>query len=343
MGSEDLASHYQAIGDLRRAAQALHRMRDYCTSPKHVADMSLKIISVAIEQGSWMLVLSHVHRIRALALKPDELAKLAPRLNAAAGLAEMCSGRYAEAAQHFLRVDTTLLGSGGGSGSGSGAGSSSGGSVSGSLMLRGIGGAAGGGSVAATSGGNGGSSGGGGGGSGSNSSSSSSSASSSAAAFRAVALTANDVAVYGGLCALATLDGAALQARVLDNAAFRHHLELEPHVRRAIAFFCAAKFPQSLGVLRAHRADFLLDVYLRAHVGPLFALIRAKSLVAWCVPYQAVSLASMARAFDAGSGGGSSGGSDVVAAAAAGVEREVFALTKTGALNARIDAANKVR
>jgi hypothetical protein len=312
-------------------------MRDYCTSPKNVADLSLKIISVAIEQGSWMLVLSHVHRIRALALKPDDLAKLAPHLNAAAGLAEMCSGRYAEAAQHFLRVDAAL-GSGSGSGSGSGAGSSDGGSIN--VMVRVVHGSFGAAATVVRAAGDGSS----GGGSGSTSSSSGGgNASSSAAAFRAVGLTANDVAVYGGLCALATLDGAALQTRVLDNAAFRHHLELEPHVRRAIAFFCAAKFPQCLGVLHAHRADFLLDVYLRAHVGPLFALIRAKSLVAWCVPYQTVSLANISRAFDAGSGGGSSSSANDELAAAASVEREVFALTKTGALNARIDAANKVR
>ncbi|EEY16700.1 COP9 signalosome complex subunit 1 [Verticillium alfalfae VaMs.102] len=43
----------------------------------------------------------------------------------------------------------------------------------------------------------------------------------------------NDVAVYGGLLALATMDRKDLQKKVLDNQNFRTCLELEPHIRKA--------------------------------------------------------------------------------------------------------------
>ena len=256
MGNEDLGLHYHATGELQRSFQTLHRMRDYCTSPKHLADMAMKIILVAIEDKNWMAVQSQVHKVRGHALKGEDDTKLQSRLHAALGLAQMCSGIYREAALSFLRVDSSL-----------------------------------------------------------------------GTSFNEV-VTANDVAVYGGLCALATMHRTELPQKVLDNASFRAHLELEPHIRRAISFFCGSKFSQCLAVLSAHRTDFMLDLHLRGQVGQLLGLIRSKSIIGSFVPYRSVSLASMAQAF---------------VTTESEMEDELVEMIRHGSLKARIDAQNRVR
>ena len=44
-------------------------------------------------------------------------------------------------------------------------------------------------------------------------------------------LSAQDVAVYGGLCALASFDRGELRRHVINNFAFQEFLELSPEVR----------------------------------------------------------------------------------------------------------------
>lgn len=41
-----------------------------------------------------------------------------------------------------------------------------------------------------------------------------------------------DMAVYGGLCALATFSREEMKRRVLDNSSFKNFLDLVPQVRR---------------------------------------------------------------------------------------------------------------
>ncbi len=40
-----------------------------------------------------------------------------------------------------------------------------------------------------------------------------------------------DIALYGGLCALASFDRAELKSRIISNITFREFLELAPEVR----------------------------------------------------------------------------------------------------------------
>ena len=42
---------------------------------------------------------------------------------------------------------------------------------------------------------------------------------------------ASDVALYGGLCALASLERPELRAAVIENVAFREYLDAHPEVR----------------------------------------------------------------------------------------------------------------
>ncbi|KAF6820564.1 COP9 signalosome complex subunit 1 [Colletotrichum sojae] len=107
----------------------------------------------------------------------------------------------------------------------------------------------------------------------------------------------NDVAVYGGLLALATMDRKDLQTRVLDNQNFRTFLELEPHIRKAISLFVNGRYSACLAILEAYRADYLLDIYLQRHVSAIYSQIRSKCIVQYFVPFSCVTLSSLEEAF----------------------------------------------
>lgn len=146
-------------------------------------------------------------------------------------------------------------------------------------------------------------------------------------------ISSNDVAVYGGLCALASMDRVDLQQCVLDNHTFRNFLELEPHIRRAISFFCASKFQPCLEILESYRADYLLDIHLQQHVSTLYSRIRTKAIKQYLVPFSRVTLDAMAKVFsptgNATTSGGESGASSLVP--------ELIKLIQNGTLDARID------
>ncbi|KAK1138921.1 hypothetical protein N8T08_001661 [Aspergillus melleus] len=266
MGNEDLGQHYHQIGDLVAASKAYSRMRDYCTTPSHIASMLFKIINVAIERGDWLSVQSNVQRLRNLQAKPEEQAKNQPKMAAALGLSQIHSGSYLDAANSFLSTPPTL-----------------------------------GDSYNET-------------------------------------LTSNDVAVYGGLCALASMDRHELQRRVLDNSAFRNFLELEPHIRRAISFFCTSKFRPCLDILESYRADYLLDIHLQRHVDTLYTRIRTKSIQQYLVPFSRVTLDSMARIFAPNSGSGQPPAMDLHSP----FVQELIRLIQDGTLDKRIDLEKMV-
>lgn len=261
MGNEDLGQHYQQIGQLALATKAYSHMREFCTTPSHVASMWFKVISVAIERGDWLGVQTTVHRLRNLQFKPEEQAKNQPKMAAALGLSQLHSEAYLDAANSFLSTEPSL-----------------------------------------------------------------------ADTYNEV-LTSNDVAVYGGLCALASMERNELQRRVLDNASFRNFLELEPHIRRAISFFCNSKFRPCLDILDAYRPDYLLDIHLRRHVETLYSRIRTKSIQQYIVPFSRVSLDSMAKVFAPGVVGGDAHPSEPQSP----LVHKLIGLIRDGTLDARID------
>ncbi|KAI9761752.1 MAG: hypothetical protein M4579_000846 [Chaenotheca gracillima] len=255
MGNEDLGSHYQAIGELAQAFKAFSRMRDHCTSPKHILEMYMKVLIVSVEQQNWINVQSNAQKISNLQLKPEDEAEVLPKAQASLGLAQLASGNYREAAQQFLRTDPKL----------------------GNSFMR--------------------------------------------------VISPNDVAVYGGLCALASMDRNELQTHVLENSAFRTFLELEPHIRRAISSFCNSKYSQCLEILEAYKTDYLLDIHLQKHVDPLYDAVRSKSIVQYFIPFSCVTLDSMAEAFATDEGH---------------IEGELVSMIESGVLEARIDTQNRL-
>ncbi len=137
----------------------------------------------------------------------------------------------------------------------------------------------------------------------------------------------NDIAVYGGLTALATMDRSELQRRVLDNQSFRTFLEHEPHIRKAVSLFVSGRYSNCLSILKSHRSDYILDVYLQKHVKELYTRIRTKCIVQYFVPFSRITLESLEAAF------GLPGQS---------LQDEIMDMIRNDFLNARIDARNKV-
>ncbi|EME80516.1 COP9 CSN1 signalosome subunit 1, partial [Pseudocercospora fijiensis CIRAD86] len=148
---------------------------------------------------------------------------------------------------------------------------------------------------------------------------------------------ANDVAIYGGLCALATISRDELVEHVLGGP-FRAFLELEPHMRKAIGLYTTAKYQACINTLQRYYSDWNLDVFLGArspntigsHVDCLFARIRERSITAYFSSFSEVSLASLASTFPP------------LSTAPDAMEVEVLNMIENGTLNARLDVVNGV-
>ena len=67
--------------------------------------------------------------------------------------------------------------------------------------------------------------------------------------FFAQIISANDIASYGGLCALATMDRGELKKKVFENSEFKQFLELEPQVREVLYTFYNSKYGTCLELL----------------------------------------------------------------------------------------------
>jgi len=137
----------------------------------------------------------------------------------------------------------------------------------------------------------------------------------------------NDVAVYGGLCALATMERNELHSQVLENSKFRTYLELEPHIRRAITFFVNSRYSACLSILEAYRTDYWLDIHLQKHIDDIYHLVRSKSIVQYFIPFSCVTLDSLNAAF---------------VPAGKTIDKELAMMIQRKDLEARIDTQNRV-
>ncbi|KAI5782809.1 26S proteasome subunit RPN7-domain-containing protein, partial [Pyronema domesticum] len=139
-------------------------------------------------------------------------------------------------------------------------------------------------------------------------------------------ISSNDVAVYGSLCALASLNRHQIKAEVLDNNNFRNFLQLEPHLRRAISYFYNTKYSDCLQILEDYKNDYFLDIHLHRHVKPLYERIRSKSMAEYFISFSCVTLPSMSSAF-------------VIPEDQ--LKRELVGMIKEGVIQARIDTKNR--
>ncbi|DBA04055.1 TPA: hypothetical protein N0F65_009402 [Lagenidium giganteum] len=140
-------------------------------------------------------------------------------------------------------------------------------------------------------------------------------------------LAAEEIALYGGICALASFDRAELKEKVIDNPSFKAFLELVPWLRELISDFFSSKYAACLKTLARMKAELLLDVYLSDHVEALCTEIRHRAIIQYFYPYLSVDLNQMARAFNTET---------------AVLEKEVCNLIRTGKIAARIDSYQKI-
>nr|XP_043624640.1 COP9 signalosome complex subunit 1 [Erigeron canadensis] len=136
-----------------------------------------------------------------------------------------------------------------------------------------------------------------------------------------------DVATYGGLCALASFDRAELKAKVIDNINFRNFLELVPEVRELIHDFYSSRYASCLQYLVNLKANLMLDIHLHDHVDALYVRIRNKALIQYTHPFVSVDLNMMADAFKT---------------SVSGLQKELEGLITDNQIQARIDSHNKV-
>jgi COP9 signalosome complex subunit 1 len=263
MGNEDLGHFFYDTGDYNSAQRAYSKMREHCTSNKHLADMTLRLIATSITQKSWMAVQTNVAKLDAAQLKGDDKARLDPIVAVCNGLANMVLGNFRNAATHFLSTAPAYLTA---------------------EPAAGI-------------------------------------------TWQKDVISGNDVAVYGGLSALASMDRSELQDKVLGNTDFRNFLELEPHIRRAINHFCNSKYSACLEVLEGYRTDYLLDVHLSRAVGVIYGNIRTKAIVQYFIPFSCVTLAEMASKFPT---------------PGFAIEAELEEMINSGILDARIDLVDRL-
>jgi len=135
-----------------------------------------------------------------------------------------------------------------------------------------------------------------------------------------------DVAIYGGLCALSSFDRAELKKKVIDNTVFRNFLELVPEMRELINDFYSSRYASCLNHLEKLRPEIHLDIHLHDHAESLYQKIRNKALIQYFSPFISVDLNTMAAAFNT---------------SVQGLEKEIAKLIMEGAIQARIDSHNK--
>lgn len=140
-------------------------------------------------------------------------------------------------------------------------------------------------------------------------------------------LSANDVAIYGGLCAMAFFDREELKNRLLDNSEFKTYLELEPHIREAAQAFFSARYSITLGILDRHKADFVVDIFLSPHIDLLYKEIRQKALVQAFYPYSTLELSTLSSLFST---------------PVPDLALEVVQLIESGKIKARLDSQRNV-
>jgi len=140
-------------------------------------------------------------------------------------------------------------------------------------------------------------------------------------------MSANNVAIYGGLTALATFDRAELHKQVISSAQFKLFLELEPQLREVIQCFYESRYGQCLKLLEEMKDNLLLDMYLAPHINTLFSMIRNRGLVQYFSPYSSADLVKMAQSFNT---------------TLPDLENELMKLILDGSIQARIDSHNKV-
>ncbi|CAG9462452.1 unnamed protein product [Pedinophyceae sp. YPF-701] len=139
-------------------------------------------------------------------------------------------------------------------------------------------------------------------------------------------IAAQDIGVYGTLCALASMPRTSLHRCVAESGPFRELVTI-PDLREAVQDFHAARYSGALAALARLQPTLELDPHVSRHVRPLMAAIRSRALAQYCKPFAAADLRRMAQVFGTTEDG---------------LQAELEALIEGGQIDARIDVARGV-
>jgi COP9 signalosome complex subunit 1 len=112
-------------------------------------------------------------------------------------------------------------------------------------------------------------------------------------------LTCEDVALYGGLLAMATQTREQLRAGALASSSFRAMLETAPLVREALVDIVASRYVRLFESLAQIEAAARCDLFLAKHLPKLMRMVRSRALKQYVSPFSSVDLTRMAEAFRA--------------------------------------------
>ncbi|OZJ03716.1 hypothetical protein BZG36_03295 [Bifiguratus adelaidae] len=139
-------------------------------------------------------------------------------------------------------------------------------------------------------------------------------------------MSANDVAIYGVLLALASFNRTEIKTNIIDNAEFKNFLELEPQCRELVFAFYNSDYQTCLNLLQRMKDELHLDIHLHSHVDTIYNSIRKKALIQYFSPFLNVDLEKMAAAFN----------TDIKS-----LEAELVTLISEDEISARIDTHRK--
>eukprot|EP00761_Pharyngomonas_kirbyi_P013094 gb/GECH01013121.1/.p1 GENE.gb/GECH01013121.1/~~gb/GECH01013121.1/.p1 ORF type:complete len:410 (+),score=69.61 gb/GECH01013121.1/:1-1230(+) len=100
MGNTELGKFHYDRGNLDNALKCHIRSKDYCTASKHILNMCLSVITVAIETNNFTLVNQFVNKGQQVPENSDPVIQ--GQLSAAAGLAALANKKYKDAAKRFI-------------------------------------------------------------------------------------------------------------------------------------------------------------------------------------------------------------------------------------------------
>ena len=109
-------------------------------------------------------------------------------------------------------------------------------------------------------------------------------------------LSAEDLALYGGLLGLITLNRSQIES-MLEIEAWRERLELYPSLQDGIRCYMKAEYGKSLHLIHSIRNEMEMDMFLYPHIDKLWTMMREKCIVQYFQPYSSVSLVTMKESF----------------------------------------------
>ncbi|XP_037113440.1 COP9 signalosome complex subunit 1 isoform X1 [Syngnathus acus] len=288
-GHDDLGDHYLDCGDLSNALKCYSRARDYCTSAKHVINMCLNVIKVSVYLQNWSHVLSYVNKAESTPEIAEQRGERDSQNQAVLTKLKCAAGLAELASRKYKAAAKCFLQA---SFDHCDCPEVSQGSLRPyySACIK-------------------------------------NGRRLYNARMSLQLLSPSNVAVYGGLCALATFDRQELQRNVISSSSFKLFLELEPQIRDIIFKFYESKYASCLKLLDEMKDNLLLDMYLAPHVRTLYSQIRNRALIQYFSPYVSADMTKMAQAFNT---------------TVAALEDELTQLILEGLINARIDSHSKI-